>query len=258
MTEIATPHDPRLDRTARLRMTDLTPDQREAWEGQVVEVDIYPDVRSNSASDCFLSVLREPTNGCGWFLTSNTAHEMGLPVQFVGYRVWWVDETKPGIADLLATTPPEYARDLADAHVTVTRLEAELAAAKAEGEALQVQLNAQIDAYRRMTEERDQAVTLHRADIETISAALLEEAENRQWCDSYDEFVEDVNRSLNVALEVREVEWEVVLKVEVTLTKVVTAKNEDAARESAEEAVSAYDLRDCDIDAVEFVEAERQ
>lgn len=60
-----------------------------------------------------------------------------------------------------------------------------------------------------------------KADFNIVSNALLEEAEERDWCSDYNEFVERVNEHLNIMqLETMEKEYEV--EVELTRTQSVT------------------------------------
>lgn len=60
-----------------------------------------------------------------------------------------------------------------------------------------------------------------KADFNIVSNALLEEAEERDWCSDYNEFVEKVNEHLTIMqLETLEKEYEV--EVELTRTQSVT------------------------------------
>lgn len=86
-------------------------------------------------------------------------------------------------------------------------------------------------------------------DFNTISAALLEEALEREWCDQYDEFVDNINNSTST-LKLDNIKKQYTVHVLVTrkLTQMVTvdieAKSEDDARENVE-----YDPTDwIDID----------
>lgn len=97
-------------------------------------------------------------------------------------------------------------------------------------------------------------------DIEVIGEALLEEAENRDWCNEYDEFVEGVNSRLGMELPEREREFNVEVEATYSLTVPVTARNADEARERAEESdmidhdeADAYNFRSAS--AVEASEA---
>lgn len=78
----------------------------------------------------------------------------------------------------------------------------------------------------------------HREDIATIGQVLLREAENRSWCNEYDQVVEGLNRNLYVELEERSAEFDV------TWTEVYSVTVERSAR------VTARDLDD----AVEYVQ----
>jgi hypothetical protein len=84
----------------------------------------------------------------------------------------------------------------------------------------------------------------HEQDIDRIGTALLKEAEDRDWCSAYDDFVEELNRSLNVELKTREHEYEVEIEViqrrSQRITVTITARDEDHARELIEDDPSNY------------------
>jgi hypothetical protein len=109
----------------------------------------------------------------------------------------------------------------------------------------------------------------HERDIELIGAALITEAEDRDWCSAYDDFVEELNNKLSVELKTREHEYEV--EIEVTqkrtqrVTVTITARTESHARELIEDDPSNYyeekicdydwDVEDEDSDIVDITEA---
>lgn len=73
-------------------------------------------------------------------------------------------------------------------------------------------------------------------DIKTISNALRDEALQRDWCDEYNNFVEDVNENLKVSeLQKLNKDYEVTITVtrtqEVTVTINVEDVDEHAARD---------------------------
>jgi hypothetical protein len=84
----------------------------------------------------------------------------------------------------------------------------------------------------------------HERDIELIGIALMTEAEQRDWCSAYDDFVEELNNRLNVELKTREHEYDIEIEViqrrsqRVTVT--ITARSEDHARELIEDDPSNY------------------
>jgi hypothetical protein len=84
----------------------------------------------------------------------------------------------------------------------------------------------------------------HEQDIDRIGTALLKEAEDRDWCSAYDDFVEELNRSLNVELKTREHEYEVEIEViqrrSQRITVTITARDEDHAKELIEDDPSNY------------------
>lgn len=254
--------DPRTARAIPVEVRDLDVDtaERRAWPAQVVRATLYPDiVAPQTGRQTILSVIGEPTNGTGWFLTSPTAESHGIPLEFVGLRVWWVhtedvqglidDHTVEEIGDLLAPgAEAEVARS------TVVALHEELASARAEVEELR---ESKYQALREAHENARQRRQQHEADIARIGEALMSEADEREWCDTYDEFVEDLNKSLTVALPLREVEFEVTMDVTVRITKTVTAATEDAAYTEASTTIDGDDLRYGDVEDTEHVETER-
>jgi hypothetical protein len=55
----------------------------------------------------------------------------------------------------------------------------------------------------RLRTRLDEARDAHRRDIATIGAALMEQAEERDWCGIYDEVVQEINANLSVELPLR-------------------------------------------------------
>lgn len=80
----------------------------------------------------------------------------------------------------------------------------------------------------------------HQRDVTTIGDALMEEANNRDWCTQYDSFVSDLNESLHHELPTRSRTY----NVEVTITISVNASDYDDAREQATEELRDARLRD--------------
>lgn len=64
----------------------------------------------------------------------------------------------------------------------------------------------------------------HVKDITTISEALIQEAEERDWCETYDEFVSDLNLKLNVQLTERTNDYEVDVVVTQTIRRTQTVR----------------------------------
>jgi len=75
----------------------------------------------------------------------------------------------------------------------------------------------------------------HREDIERISDRLIEEANDRGWCDTYDQIINQINRNLHVPLRRRERSYCVTQTIELTVTKYLTAVDEDQAERDAGE-----------------------
>lgn len=70
---------------------------------------------------------------------------------------------------------------------------------------------------------------LHRQDIEHIGAKMIAEANRRDWCEIYDDVVDDLNNQLHVELPVREHDYSVELTYQVRVTATMTARDADAA-----------------------------
>lgn len=77
-------------------------------------------------------------------------------------------------------------------------------------------------------------------DIQTISDALLNEAENRGWCSEYNDFCEEVNSKLTggTYLTPSEQEWEVEVEIEATVRTTRTLYVMASSLENAQETVS--------------------
>lgn len=92
---------------------------------------------------------------------------------------------------------------------------------------------------------RVEAVRRHEADIAAIGEALQEKANDRGWCDEYDDFVGDLNGSLHVALPVRTRTYD----VEVTLTReeTQTITVEVEARNAQEAVEQVNDMEEGDL-----------
>lgn len=86
-----------------------------------------------------------------------------------------------------------------------------------------------------------------REDMRKIAVALLDEASEREWCDEYNNFVDNVNDRLTVHRLYRmEKEYEVTVDLKevrtATVKIMITASSEDEAKEQVE---------DMDIDDIE-------
>lgn len=96
----------------------------------------------------------------------------------------------------------------------------------------------------------------HINDIHKIGQALINEATTRDWCDLYDEFVDDLNKELHRPLDVRqhsysvEVEYTVKIHREIEATKYDDAL--DSLREDVEREIGAID--DVDYDFVRAID----
>jgi phosphosulfolactate synthase (CoM biosynthesis protein A) len=82
-----------------------------------------------------------------------------------------------------------------------------------------------------------------------ITNAIYEEAQERDWCEQYDSWAEDVNTTLKffeIPLMRREysVTYTITRTQEAQVTVTVTATNEDAAEDCANDIYSETDLAD--------------
>lgn len=84
-----------------------------------------------------------------------------------------------------------------------------------------------------LREEVSRVRTAHVRDINTLNNALLEEAENRDWCSEFDEFVEGVNGHLNIELDGRERDFDVTVEVTYRVVRTVSARTESEAEDLA-------------------------
>ena len=96
-------------------------------------------------------------------------------------------------------------------------------------------------------------------DFDRLCEALLREAEDRDWCSMYDDFVADVNRTLTVhTIPTREQEFDVTMTVQVTLTTTVNTSRddvEDTVREMLAHHGSSYGdfyVSDYTLDRIEI------
>jgi hypothetical protein len=94
--------------------------------------------------------------------------------------------------------------------------------------------NASTETYRARSNQSSES---HINDINKISDALLKEADDRDWCSAYDDFVEELNQSLSVELKMREKEYEVDIEVTETRTQMVTVSIKARSEEHAKELV---------------------
>lgn len=100
--------------------------------------------------------------------------------------------------------------------------------------------NIKYDALSRQLAERNR---IHERDIELISDALINEAENRGWCDTYDEFIKELNHKLDIPLRERVSNYDVTITVTRTQTQRVTI--------TVENQLSEEDAHDAAVDKVE-------
>lgn len=105
---------------------------------------------------------------------------------------------------------------------------------------------ATVKARRTETEQRLQDVDERfRRSIDIIGQRLLQEAEDRGWCDSFDSIIDEVNSQLPFyELPTREEEYEVTVSVSgyirTTTSVMVMARSQDAANDMVAEDVHSY------------------
>lgn len=97
-------------------------------------------------------------------------------------------------------------------------------------------------AVEHLDEQYDQSLTreqrlrdLHRQDIKTISETFINEANERGYCEAYDEVITALNKKLHYELDNREQDYEITAKYMVTVTYTTTAKCLADAEETANE-----------------------
>lgn len=147
-----------------------------------------------------------------------------------GFRIW--SPANPVTAADVQIAEPEM--DIDAYKLAIEALNREIASLKADVE----RVNNQSDSWRTVA-------TNNATDFDAVGKALMEEAENRNWCNEYDEFVERVNSNLiRNALPVREQEYEVEIEVigslTTTTTVSVTATSQEAANEMVENDMDSY------------------
>ena len=91
-------------------------------------------------------------------------------------------------------------------------------------------------------------LTAYRSDFTLVSEMLTYEAQNRDWCEEYDSFVDAFNNKSKIAnIEERRNDYEVEVEMEVTL-RIKTTVNTEAR--NADDAVD--NVRDMDVSDIDF------
>jgi hypothetical protein len=100
----------------------------------------------------------------------------------------------------------------------------------------------------RMRLQFERAVSNHQHDLQTIGDRLIEESDDRGWCDEFDRIINDVNESLYGELPTRYQDFELTVDVVIPSSVKVTisARNEEEARNIVMEDPGAH------INAEEF------
>lgn len=81
------------------------------------------------------------------------------------------------------------------------------------------------------------SVTRHAEDIRRIGEALMSEADFRQWCDLYDDFVDKLNDSLSIKLPTRQREWDVEVEYTVRVRRSIDATSYSNAVDELRETI---------------------
>ena len=93
----------------------------------------------------------------------------------------------------------------------------------------------------------------HRQDISLIGTTFIKEADDRGYCEAYDEVIDALNKELHYELETREQEYEITAKYMVTVTYTTTAKCLSDAEDTANE-MDLHDYASRVSDFYEYVE----
>lgn len=101
-------------------------------------------------------------------------------------------------------------------------------------------------------QETTSARKLHRKDISLISTTFIREADDRGYCEAYDEVIDALNKELHYELDTREQDYEITGKFMVTVTYTTTAKCLADAEDTANEMeLHDYASRVSDFDYIE-------
>ena len=76
---------------------------------------------------------------------------------------------------------------------------------------------------------------LHRKDIALISSTFIQEANDRGYCEAYDEIIDALNKQLHYELDTREKEYEIIARYMVTVRHIITEKSQSDAENTANE-----------------------
>lgn len=119
-------------------------------------------------------------------------------------------------------------------------------------------LTAEKERLEREVEWSNNRARTYATDFHTVGEALMQEAENRNWCDEYDQFVETVNGQTSLLdLPVREREYEITVTGTAILSWshniTVTARSVDDAIEMVENDPSTFfDIDEAATDALNY------
>lgn len=81
----------------------------------------------------------------------------------------------------------------------------------------------------------------HQKDIETIGNALIEEAEQRDFCSDYDNFIDELNEKLTIDLPVRKKTFQVTVEITRTISTSVTVEVECSHEEDVNDLINEDD-----------------
>lgn len=81
----------------------------------------------------------------------------------------------------------------------------------------------------------------HQKDIETIGNALIEEAEQRDFCSDYDNFIDELNEKLTIDLPVRKKTFQVTIEITRTISTSVTVEVECSHEEDVNDLINEDD-----------------
>jgi len=134
------------------------------------------------------------------------------------------------------TTIPRIKRELVELRLDVARLNTEVGDTQTRLREQQTRAEVAERSLQIVQENRQLSRENHQADIDLISQVLMEEAENRDWCDEYDRVIDRLNDRLNRPLQVRTREFVIDVRVSYETSFTVTARSQEEAEEILTEA----------------------
>jgi hypothetical protein len=125
-------------------------------------------------------------------------------------------------------------------------------------DSLRTDLENEVAAHIKARAAVEAAKQSHAADVAVITSWLQNEAQERDWCDEYDDCVEAVNHKLTIKLPSRKRDYTVTMRVSYVLTRNVHVASADEAWDYVTEDWDTIhdNVSDASIDKVEKVSVE--